>query len=40
MAAVRKALDNTYVRITVSFMEQQMRDNLNWPARQVEIPAT
>ena len=28
MAAVRKALDSTYVRITVCFMAQQMRANV------------
>ncbi|HEX5356241.1 MAG TPA: metal-sensing transcriptional repressor [Aquabacterium sp.] len=28
MAAVRKALDSTYVRITVCFMAQQIRENL------------
>lgn len=29
MAAVRKALDSTYVRITVCFMAQQMREHVN-----------
>jgi DNA-binding FrmR family transcriptional regulator len=28
MAAVRKALDSTYVRMTMCFMEQQLQDKL------------
>lgn len=32
MAAVRKALDSTYVRMTVCFMEQQLQDKLGTPA--------
>jgi CsoR family transcriptional regulator, copper-sensing transcriptional repressor len=35
MAAVRKALDSTYVRMTLCFMEQQMQD-LGDPAQQPE----
>jgi len=31
MAAVRKALDSTYVRMTMCFMEQQLQDKLGTP---------
>ena len=31
MAAVRKALDSTYVRMTMCFMEQQLQDKLVIP---------
>ncbi len=29
MAAVRKALDSTHVRLTVCYMQQEMRDSLH-----------
>jgi DNA-binding FrmR family transcriptional regulator len=32
MAAVRKALDSTYVRMTMCFMEQQLQDKLGTSA--------
>ena len=32
MAAVSKALDSTYVRMTMCFMEQQLQDKLGTPA--------
>jgi DNA-binding FrmR family transcriptional regulator len=32
MAAVRKALDSTYVRMTVCFMQQELQQRLQLPA--------
>jgi len=38
MAAVRKALDSTYVRMTVCFMEQELGARLgNDPAAQAQL---
>jgi DNA-binding FrmR family transcriptional regulator len=34
MAAVRKALDSTYVRMTVCYMEQQLKSQLGRTARE------
>jgi DNA-binding FrmR family transcriptional regulator len=34
MAAVRKALDSTYVRMTVCFMEQELSQRLGGSAKQ------
>ncbi len=34
MAAVRKALDSTYVRMTVCFMQQELQSRLAMNARQ------
>ncbi len=34
MAAVRKALDSTYVRMTVCFMQQELSSRLNLDAAQ------
>jgi CsoR family transcriptional regulator, copper-sensing transcriptional repressor len=39
MAAVRKALDSTYVRMTLCFMEQQMQD-LGDPTQQPDAVQT
>ena len=40
MSAVRKALDSTYVRMTVCFMEQELAGRLGLPAgRQAELGA-
>ena len=40
MAAVRKALDSAYVRMTVCFMQQELMDRLNPDARrQAELNA-
>ena len=32
LSAVRKALDSTYLRMTMCFMEQQLQDKLGTPA--------
>jgi DNA-binding FrmR family transcriptional regulator len=40
MSAVRKALDSTYVRMTVCFMEQELRGRLGLPeGRQADLGA-
>ena len=40
MSAVRKALDSTYVRMTVCFMQQEMLGRLGLPeSRQSELTA-
>ncbi len=36
MAAVRKALDSTYVRMTVCFMQQELQQRLQLPAGEGE----
>ena len=40
MAAVRKALDSTYVRMTVCFMQQELRARLvTEPTQEAEVAA-
>jgi DNA-binding FrmR family transcriptional regulator len=40
MAAVRKALDSTYVRMTVCFVQQELRSKLaTQPAQDEQIEA-
>jgi DNA-binding FrmR family transcriptional regulator len=40
MSAVRKALDSTYVRMTVCFMQQELQTRLGLPeARESELAA-
>ncbi|MFW9615894.1 metal-sensing transcriptional repressor [Aquabacterium sp.] len=36
MAAVRKALDSTYVRMTMCFMQQQMEEKLSCAGQEPE----